>query len=160
MGRRPTVRERLSGAGSDEADRRLADPAVVGVAVVAAAYLAVFFEVTNVVGGTGRTAAVVALAGLGGLALARAVGERTALWLAGALFVAGLAGYFLAIPASQRALFTVRSVALDLLALSTGLSVLRLALADVWVLAVAPVPTFLVGYFAGRGRHVAAAAVA
>ena len=160
MSRRPTVRERLSGGGSDEADRRLADPAVVGVAVVAAAYLAVFFEVTNVVGGTGRTAAVVALAGLGGLALARAVGERTALWLAGALFVAGLAGYFLAIPASQRALFTVRSVALDLLALSTGLSVLRLALADVWVLAVAPVPTFLVGYFAGRGRHVAAAAVA
>ncbi|TKX72339.1 DUF4129 domain-containing protein [Halorubrum sp. GN11GM_10-3_MGM] len=138
----------------------MADPAVVGVAVVAAAYLAVFFQVTNVVGGTGRTAAVVALAGLGGVALARAVGERTALWLAGLLFAAGLAGYFLAIPASQRALFTVRSVALDLLALSTGLSVLRLALADVWVLAVVPVPTFLVGYFAGRGRHVAGATVA
>ncbi|RLM72819.1 transglutaminase domain-containing protein [Halorubrum sp. Atlit-26R] len=155
-----SVRARLSRSGSGGSDGRLADPAVVGVAVVAAAYLAVFFEVTNVVGGTGRTAAVVAVAGLGGLALARAVGERTALWLAGLLFAAGLAGYFLAIPASRRALFTVRSVALDLLALSTGLSVLRLALADVWVLAVAPVPTFLVGYFAGRGRHVAAATVA
>ncbi|WP_096395269.1 transglutaminase domain-containing protein [Halorubrum trapanicum] len=155
-----SVRARLSQSGSGEGDRRPTDPAVVGVAVVAAAYLAVFFEVTNVVGGTGRTAAVVALAGVGGVALARAVGERTALWLAGLLFAAGLAGYFLAIPASQRALFTVRSVALDLLALSTGLSVLRLALADVWVLAVAPVPTFLVGYFAGRGRHVAAATVA
>ncbi|TKX73986.1 DUF4129 domain-containing protein [Halorubrum sp. GN11_10-6_MGM] len=71
-----------------------------------------------------------------------------------------MVGYFLAVPESQRALFTVRSVVLDVLALSTGLSVLRLALADVWVLAVAPVPTFLVGYFAGRGRHVAAAAVA
>ena len=155
-----SLRDRLSPGESAAGDRRPADPAVVGVAVVAAAYLAVFFEVTNVVGGTGRTAAVVAVAGLGGLALARAVGERTALWLAGLLFAAGLAGYFLAIPASRRALFTVRSVALDLLALSTGLSVLRLALADVWVLAVAPVPTFLVGYFAGRGRHVAAATVA
>ncbi|WP_423995398.1 transglutaminase domain-containing protein [Halorubrum trapanicum] len=160
MSRSPSVRERLSPGESAGGDRRLADPAVVGVAVVAAAYLAVFFEVTNVVGGTGRTAAVVALAGVGGLALARAVGERTALWLAGLLFAAGLAGYFLAIPASRRALFSIRNVALDLLALSTGLSVLRLALADVWVLAVAPVPTFLVGYFAGRGRHVAAATVA
>ncbi|TKX42718.1 MULTISPECIES: DUF3488 and DUF4129 domain-containing transglutaminase family protein [unclassified Halorubrum] len=159
MSRGASVRERLASGGPAGDERRLADPAVVGVAVVAAAYLAVFFEVTNVVGGTGRTAAVVAVAGLGGVALARAVGERTALWLAGVLFAAGLAGYFLAIPASQRALFTVRSVALDLLALSTGLSVLRLALADVWVLAVAPVPTFLVGYFAGRGRHVAAASV-
>ncbi|GAA0551283.1 hypothetical protein GCM10008994_27780 [Halorubrum ejinorense] len=136
------------------------DPAVAGVAVVTAAYLAVFFGVTNVVGGTARTAAVLAVAGVGGVALARVVRERTALWLSGLLFAAGLAGYFLAIPESQRALFTVRSVALDLLALSTGLSVLRLALADVWVLAVVPVPTFLVGYFAGRGRHVAAASVA
>nr|WP_321169314.1 transglutaminase domain-containing protein [Halorubrum sp. 2020YC2] len=119
-----------------------------------------FLRVTNVVGGTGRTAAVLAVAGVGGVALARVVRERTALWLAGAVLVAGLSGYLLAVPESQRALFTVRSVALDVLALSTGLSVLRLALADVWVLAVAPVPTFLVGYFAGRGRHVAAASVA
>jgi len=141
-------------------DRRLVDPAVVGVLVVAGAYLAVFFRVTNVVGGTARVAAAVAVAGIGGVALARAVGERTALALALAVLVAGLLGYLLAIPESQRALFTVRSVALDVLALSTGLSVLRLALADVWVLAVAPVPTFLVGYFAGRGRHVAAATAA
>ncbi|VTT85504.1 FIG001454: Transglutaminase-like enzymes, putative cysteine proteases [Halorubrum sp. DM2] len=147
-------------AAADGGDRRVADPAVVGVVVAAAAYLAVFFRVTNVVGGTARTAAVVAVAGIGGLALARVVSERTALWLATGVLVAGLSGYLFAIPESQRALFTVRSVALDVLALSTGLSVLRLALADIWVLAVAPVPTFLVGYFAGRGRHVAAATAA
>ncbi|GAA0715941.1 transglutaminase-like putative cysteine protease [Halorubrum trapanicum] len=154
-----TVRPPTESGGGKSAGtgRRAADPAVVGVAVVAAAYLAVFFQVTNVVGGTARTAGVVAVAGVGGVALARVVGERTALWLAGAVLVAGLSGYLLAVPESRRALFTVRSVALDVLALSTGLSVLRLALADVWVLAVAPVPTFLVGYFAGRGRHVAAA---
>ncbi|SDF45522.1 Transglutaminase-like enzyme, putative cysteine protease [Halorubrum xinjiangense] len=160
MSRDSSARERRSQSGSPAGDRRIADPPVVGVAVVAATYLAVFFQLTNVVGGTARTAAVVAVAGLGGLALAQAVGERTALLLAGAAFVAGLSGYLVAVPESQRALFTVRSVALDILALSTGLSVLRLALADVWVLAVVPVPTFLVGYFAGRGRHVAAATVA
>jgi len=153
-------REPRRRSGSPGGDRRLADPAAVGVAVVAAAYLAVFFEVTNVVGGTARTAAVVAVAGLGGLALARVIGERAAVVLSGGMLVAALSAYLFAVPESQRALFTVRSVALDVLALSTGLSVLRLALADVWVLAVAPVPTFLVGYFAGRGRHVAAAAVA
>jgi len=160
VSRGSSLREPRSPGEPTDGDGRLADPAVVGVAVVTAAYLAVFFQITNVVGGTGRTAGVVALAGLGGVALARAVGERTALWLAGLLLAAGLAAYVLAIPESRRALFTARSVALDLLALSTGLSVLRLALADVWVLAVAPVPTFLVGYFAGRGRHVAAASVA
>lgn len=147
-------------AASGGEDRRAADPAVAGVVVVAAAYLAVFFQVTNVVGGSARVAAAVAVAGVGGIALARAVGERTALLVALGALAAGLLGYLLAIPESQRALFTVRSVALDVLALSTGLSVLRLALADVWVLAVAPVPTFLVGYFAGRGRHVAAATAA
>ncbi|MGM0447026.1 MAG: transglutaminase domain-containing protein [Methanobacteriota archaeon] len=160
MSRDWAVRERRSPSGSPADDRGIADPSVVGVAVVAATYLAVFFQLTNVVGGTARTAAVAAAAGLGGVALARAVGERTALLLAATAFVAGLSGYFLAVPESQRALFTVRSVTLDVLALSTGLSVLRLALADVWVLAVAPVPTFLVGYFAGRGRHVAAASIA
>ena len=151
---------RSTEAGPGTVGSRIVDPAVAGVVVVTAAYLAVFFQVTNVVGGTARTAAVVAVAGVGGVALARVVRERTALWLSGLLFAVGLAGYFLAIPASQRALFTVRTVSLDLLALSTGLSVLRLALADIWVLAVVPVPTFLVGYFAGRGRHVGAATVA
>ena len=160
MSRDAPGREPRRRSGSPGGDRRLADPAAVGVAVVAAAYLAVFFEVTNVVGGTARTAAVVAVAGLGGLALARVIGERAAVVLSGGMLVAALSAYLFAVPESQRALFTVRSVALDVLALSTGLSVLRLALADVWVLAVAPVPTFLVGYFAGRGRHVAAAAVA
>ncbi|MEZ3162872.1 transglutaminase family protein [Halorubrum miltondacostae] len=160
MSRDAPAREPRARSDPPGDDRRLADPAAVGVAVVAAAYLAVFFEVANVVGGTARTAAVVAVAGLGGLALARVIGERAAMIFSGGIFVAGLLAYFFAVPESQRALFTVRSVALDVLALSTGLSVLRLALADVWVLAVAPVPTFLVGYFAGRGRHVAAAAVA
>ena len=137
-----------------------ADPAVIGVVVVTAAYLSVFFEATDVVGGTGRTAAAVAATGLAGAALARVIGERLAVRLTGALFLVALAGYYFTIPASQRAVFTVEGVVYDVVALLTGLSVLRLALADVWILAVAPVPTFLVAYLAGRGRHVSAATVA
>lgn len=138
----------------------VADPAVVGVALVTAAYLSVFLAATDIVGGTARTAAAVTAAGVAGVALARVVRERTAIRLTAGLFVATLAGYYFAIPASQRAVFSAESVAYDVVALLTGLSVLRLALADVWILAVAPVPTFLVGYLAGRGRHVSAAAVA
>ena len=141
-------------------DPRLPDPAVGGVAVATGASLWTVFQLTDVVGGTAPTAVAVAVAGIGGLLLARVAGPRTALWLAALLFAGGLAGYYFAIPASRRAVFSLRNVALDVLALSTGLSVLRLALADVWVLAVAPVPAFLVGYFAGRGRHVAAASAA
>ncbi|PAU83149.1 transglutaminase [Halorubrum salipaludis] len=161
---------RASGAlpdlGREEADEPaedwsgLADPAVVGVALVAAAYLGVFFEATNVVGGTARTAAAVSIAAVAGAVLARVVTERTAVRLTATLFAAGLAGYYFAVPASRRALFSVESVALDVVSLLTGLSILRLAVADVWVLAVAPVPTFLVAYLAGRGRHVGATAVA
>ncbi|WP_418286402.1 transglutaminase TgpA family protein [Halorubrum sp. DTA46] len=138
----------------------LTDPAVVGVGIVTAAYLGVFLAATDIVGGTARVAVAVAVTGVAGAVLARIVSERTALRLTAALLVATLAGYYFAVPASQRALFSVRSVALDLVSLATGLSVLRLALADVWILAVAPVPTFLVAYLAGRGRHVWAATVA
>ncbi|MDZ5810741.1 transglutaminase domain-containing protein [Halorubrum sp. AD140] len=144
-------RERLRGA---------VDPAILGVAVVTGAYVSVFLAATDVVGGTTRTAAAVAVAGIAGVALARWIGERAALRLSAVLLLATLAGYYFAVPASRRALFSARSVALDVLSLLTGLSIIRLAVADAWVLAVAPVPTFLVGYLVGRGRHVAAAGVA
>ncbi|WP_394338187.1 DUF3488 and DUF4129 domain-containing transglutaminase family protein [Halorubrum sp. Ib24] len=136
-------------------------PPVLGVAVGHAAYLSVFLAATDGRGrrrrGARRRSRV---AGAAGFLLARYVGERAALRLTVVLFAATLAGYYFAIPESQRALFSVRRVAIDVVSLLTGLSILRLALADVWVLAVAPVPTFLVGYLVGRGRHVAAAGAA
>ena len=140
--------------------RSVADPPLLGVAIATAAYLSVFLGATDVVGGSARTAAAVAVAGVVGFVLARSIGERAALRLTVVLFAGTLAGYYFAIPASQRAVFSVRRVAIDVVSLLTGLSILRLALADVWVLAVAPVPTFLVGYLVGRGRHVWAAGAA
>ncbi|MES3160061.1 MAG: transglutaminase domain-containing protein [Halorubrum sp.] len=135
-------------------------PAVLGVALVTFSYLAVFVSITDIVGGTVRTMTLVAVAAVAGATLARVIDERTAVQLTILLFAAALLVYYFTIPASQRALLSVGNVFTDVISLLTGLSVLRLALADVWALAVAPVPTFLVAYLAGRGRHVGAATVA
>jgi transglutaminase-like putative cysteine protease len=138
----------------------LTEPAALGVAVAALAYVSAFASVTNVVGGTAGLLAVVAVAAVCGAALARVVSPRIAVRLTAALFVVGLVGYYLTIPGSRVAIGTLGAVALDIVSLLTGLSVLRLVSVDVWVLVIAPVPTFLVAYLAGRGRHVAAATVA
>ncbi|OYR55876.1 transglutaminase TgpA family protein [Halorubrum halodurans] len=138
----------------------LTEPAALGVLLATVAYVGALAAVTNVVGGTGRLLAVVAVAAVCGTALARVVSPRSAVRLTVALFVAGLVGYYLTIPGSRVALDSLGAVALDVVSLLTGLSVLRLVSVDVWVLVIAPVPTFLVAYLAGRGRHVAAATVA
>ena len=138
----------------------LVDPAMLGVLAATLAYLSVFVSITDVVGGTPRLVATVLVAAAAGVVLARTIGERTAVRLTVVFSALALVSYYLAIPGSQRALISVRNVAFDLLSLLTGLSVLRLALADVWAVAVAPVPTFLIVYLAGRGRHVGAATVA
>ena len=138
----------------------LSEPAAIGVAIAFAAYVSAFASITNVVGGTARLVAVVAVAAVCGAALARVVSPQTAVRLTAALFLAGLFGYYLAIPGSRITIGSLGAVAFDVVSLLTGLSVLRLVLVDVWVLVVAPVPTFLVAYLAGRGRHVAAVTVA
>ncbi|MFC5133921.1 MULTISPECIES: transglutaminase TgpA family protein [Haloferacaceae] len=138
----------------------LSEPAALGVLLAFLAYMSAFASITNVVGGTTRLVAVVAVAAVCGAALARLVAPRTAIRLTAGLLLVGLFGYYLAIPGSRIALGSLVTVALDVVSLLTGLSVLRLVLIDVWVLVVVPVPTFLVAYLAGRGRHVAAATVA
>ena len=138
----------------------LVEPATLGIALAVGAYVSVFVSVTSVVGGTARMLAAVVAAAVAGAALSRGIDERTAIRLTGGLFVAGLLAYYFTIPGSQRTLISARNVALDIVSFLTGLSVLRLAMAEVWALVVAPVPTFLVAYLAGRGRHVSAATVA
>ncbi len=136
------------------------DPSTIGVVAVVAAYLHTLLSITDIVGGSDRLVAVAALSIVVGLGCSRLLDERTAIRAAVLLFAVALVAYYFTVPESQRALFSVRNVFFDTVALLTGLSVLRLALADVWVLAVVPAPTFLVAYLTGRGRHVLAAAVA
>ncbi|ESS04051.1 MAG: hypothetical protein A07HR67_01036, partial [uncultured archaeon A07HR67] len=138
----------------------LTEPATLGIVVTVAAYVSVFASITDVVGGTTRLFGVVVVAAVCGVALARVVSPRTAVRLTGALVLVGLFAYYLAIPGSRLALGSVPAVALDVVSLLTGLSVLRLVLVEVWVLVMAPAPTFLAAYLAGRGRHVTAATVA
>jgi Transglutaminase-like enzymes, putative cysteine proteases len=150
--------------GEETADQsprtRLRTPAVVGVVLAAVSYLSVFYHVTDVVGGVAPLVAEVTLAAGVGVVAATRLRERTAVVVAVVGFAAALGVYVLSVPESQRALFTVGRLAQDLLALSSGLSVLRLINAGTWALSLAPVPTFVVAYLAGRGRHVWAATVA
>ena len=138
----------------------LRQPPAVGVAVALLAYLSVFAYVTDVVGGTSFL--LLELAVTAGLALSAAqrIDERTAVAVTAAGFVVALVGYFFSVPASQRALFTVSRIGQDLLALFSGLSVLRLVNVGAWALSLAPVPTFIVVYLTARERYVSAVTVA
>ncbi|WP_423750852.1 DUF3488 and transglutaminase-like domain-containing protein [Salinirarus marinus] len=134
----------------ETADFRLA--ALLSVALLTFSYTSVLYHVTDVVGG--RTLMIVLI--VGALAFAVAVGRvlrvRTAVFLTALLLGGGLVTYFLSVPASQRALISPGRVGEDTLALLTGLSILRLAEANVWALSVTPGPVFLSWYFAVRDR--------
>ncbi|WP_348607227.1 DUF3488 and transglutaminase-like domain-containing protein [Halobaculum rarum] len=135
-------------------------PATLGVGLAVASFLAVFYHVVDVVGGATFLLMEVALVAAAAAWLGGFLRERTAVGLAAAGFALALIGYFLSVPPSARALFTVGRVAGDVLALLTGLSVLRLLNAGAWALFLVPVPTFLSTYLLVRRRHVAAATVA
>ncbi|ELZ79226.1 transglutaminase [Haloferax gibbonsii ATCC 33959] len=128
--------------------------------VLIGAFLAVVYDITNVVG---RRDQFVLLAA-GTLALATVVGwtlrPRYALGLAALIAAGGFAAYFLALPESQVALLSPERLLADTFALLSGLSALRLLSADVWALAVTPGPVFLAWYLAVRGRIAPAVAVA
>ncbi|MEZ3142963.1 DUF3488 and DUF4129 domain-containing transglutaminase family protein [Halobaculum sp. MBLA0143] len=148
------------GASVGSLRERLSTPATAGVVAATLAYLSVFYHVTDVVGGVVPLGFEIAVAVGLGLAGAVTLRERTALAVALVGFAAALGAYVLSVPESQRALFTVGRLARDLLALASGLSVLRLVNAGAWALSLAPVPTFVVAYLTGRGRHVWAATLA
>ncbi|MFB6194111.1 MAG: DUF3488 and DUF4129 domain-containing transglutaminase family protein, partial [Halobaculum sp.] len=136
------------------------DPPVVGVALAAFAYLSVFAHVTDVVGGTSFLVMELAVTTAVAVSAAGRIRERVAVALTVAGFVAALTAYFFSVPESQRALFTVGRVGQDLLALFSGLSVLRLVNVGAWALSLSPVPTFAVVYLTGRERYVSAVTVA
>ena len=138
----------------------LRNPPTLGVAVTLFAGLSVFAHVTDVVGGTSFLVMELAVTAAVALSAASRISERTAIALTVAGFVAALTGYFFSVPESQRALFSVARVGQDLLALFSGLSVLRLVNVGAWALSLAPVPTFIVVYLTARERYVSAVGVA
>ncbi len=136
------------------------NPPALGVAVTLFAALSVFAEVTNVVGGSSFLLMELVVVGAVALSAAERIDERLAAGITAAGFVLALTGYFFSVPESQRALFSVGRLGQDLLALFSGLSVLRLVNAGAWALSLAPVPTFIAVYLTARERYVSAVAVA
>ncbi|QZP36268.1 DUF3488 and transglutaminase-like domain-containing protein [Halobaculum magnesiiphilum] len=134
-------------------------PAAAGVALAVASFLAVFHHVVDVVGGATLLLMEVALVAAAAAWLGGFLRERTAVGLTAVGFALALVGYFMSVPPSARALFTAGRVVGDVLALLTGLSVLRLLNAGAWALFLVPVPTFLSTYLLVRRRYAAAATV-
>ncbi|WP_321167861.1 DUF3488 and transglutaminase-like domain-containing protein [Halobaculum saliterrae] len=147
------------GPGSYSVAAAVRSPAALGVGLAIASFLAVFYHVVDVVGGATFLLMEVAVVAAAAAWLGGFLRQRTALGLTAAGLALALIGYFLSVPPSARALFTVGRVAADVIALLTGLSVLRLLNAGAWALFLVPVPTFLSTYLLVRRRHAAAATV-
>ncbi|MGM0592533.1 MAG: transglutaminase, partial [Halobacteriota archaeon] len=128
--------------------------ALLGVLLLTLSYTSVLYHVTDVVGGSEAFALVVAAVLLLATLFGRSLAVRDAALLSGALVVVGFTIYFLSIPKSQLVLLSVGRVVSDVLALFTGLSVLRLTSAGIWSLAFVPAPLFFSWYLALRGRYV------
>ncbi|MFB6126132.1 MAG: DUF3488 and DUF4129 domain-containing transglutaminase family protein [Halolamina sp.] len=152
-GRRPGRAGTTSGAS-------LRRPALAGVAVISLSYLSVLYHITDVVGGSGLLLLEAATVAAAATLAARLFRTRQAMVLSVGLLVFGGAAYFFSVPESQRALFSVGSVARDTAALLTGLSALRLTQAGTWAMTVLPAPLFASWFLAVRGRTVRSVAVA
>jgi transglutaminase-like putative cysteine protease len=143
--------------GPVDVDFRLA--ALAGTALLTASYGSVLHHVTDVAGGSRLMLGVLVGTAVLALWVGRVLRPRTAAFLTALLVVGGGTVYFLAVPASQRALISVGRLTSDTVALLTGLSVLRLTRANVWALSIAPTPVFFSWYLVTRRRYAAGAAV-
>ncbi|WP_049903983.1 transglutaminase TgpA family protein [Halococcus agarilyticus] len=133
--------------------------ALAAAALLIAPFLFVCFEVTDVAGGSDRLLLFVAASFVAATLLARFLPAVAALVIAAALLAVGLWSYVLAVPNGELLLRSLGAVRADVLALLTGLSILQITEAGIWVAGIAPAPTFLTWYFALRRRYVAAAVV-
>ncbi|GAB3679882.1 hypothetical protein GCM10028857_01830 [Salinarchaeum chitinilyticum] len=130
--------------------------ALIGLATMTAGYLATLHWLTTVVGGALWLAGGVAI-GLGAGVLCRTVDERRMLGVAATGAVLATVLYY-ATAAPSIGVGSAAQAVLDGLVMLSGVSVLELTAADVWIAALVPVPVFLTTYFGLRGRYVLAAA--
>ena len=131
--------------------------ALCAAALVALSYLTVLYRVTDVVGTSGRFAFVIAGALLAGVLCGRVLRTPVALVLGAGIVALGTLWYVRSIPNGVRLLVDANQFSTDVVALLTGLSVLRVVNAGTWAIAFVPAPTFLLWYFAIRRRYVLAA---
>ena len=129
--------------------------------VLTGAVVSVLLEITGVVGGTTELLAVVVVALVGALVVARVVGVALATGIA---TIASMVGFGYYLETADLGLETVGSqfdvLLWDTVALLSGLSVLRMTEAGTWVLGFAPGPVFLSWYLAFRRQYAWSALVA
>ena len=133
--------------------------AVAAVAALTATYLSVLYRVADVAGDVTLFAAVVVAALLAGAAFGRVLPESLAVPLTVAIAAVGGALYVPTIPGGYELLGRLDLLLTDVVALLTGLSILRIINAGVWATVVAPVPVFLSWYLTARRQYVSAVAV-
>ena len=133
--------------------------ALAATLVLIGSILRVLTAVTDVAGGTDTLWLFVAGSLVAATVLARFLPTAGAVVLAAVLFGAGIWSYIQAVPNGALLLQSLDAVKTDILALLTGLSVLRIMAAGTWAVGFAPTPTFLVWYLSLRRHYVSAAVV-
>jgi len=129
--------------------------ALAGAATLVFAFGFALFRIIDVVGDPTSFFLLVAGSLLAATLFSRVVRARTAVLVGLVLLTAGLGFYLLSLPADVLA--AQDQIVSDIVAMLTGLSVLRLQKIGLWALGFTPAPVFLTWYFAMRGHYVAAA---
>lgn len=152
---KPDARSLLGATGSKPSVGPARGVALVAAGLLIASFVSVLYRVTDIVGG-GQWLLVIVL---GAIALAtvsaRIISVWSAILLAGLAFGGGMGVYLVALPEvyHQVTLTALDRLGTDILALLTGMSVVRLLKADLWTLTLAPAPVFVTWYFAVRRRY-------
>ncbi|ELY80115.1 transglutaminase TgpA family protein [Natrinema gari] len=124
------------------------------ILVLTGSYVAVLYDITQVVGGSRSLFALVGLMLLAATVLARVIRPRTAGVLALSAAGVGFAYYLTSAGVELGVVFSSTDALLsDTVALATGLPLLRMVQAGIWTLGFAPAPVFLSWYLAVRGRY-------
>jgi transglutaminase-like putative cysteine protease len=147
--------------GAVERARSLGPRAVTvgALAALTATYVSILYRAVNVAGDPALFAAVVVGALAAGVVLGWLLPESLSLPLTIAVATAGMVLYLPTVPDGWELLGRFDVLWRDVVALLTGLSVLRIINAGVWATAFAPVPVFLSWFLAARKRYSLAAAV-
>lgn len=134
--------------------------AMASILTLTGSYVWKLYEIGQVVGGSTRLLVVVALSLGTATVLARLVDARTAAVVAVTLAVVGYGYYLVEIPGGFSLVADhANQILADVVTLMTGLSVLRITRADLWMLGFAPGPVFLSWFLATRRRYLAGACV-
>ncbi|WP_267642095.1 transglutaminase domain-containing protein [Haloarchaeobius amylolyticus] len=131
-----------------------------GLAVLTATWVTVLYKLTQVVGGSFALLFAVTLSIALAAVLSRVISEQVAGVLAATLLVGSYLFYILSTPNGLQILVQAwDKIIADTIALLTGLTILRLKAANLWILGFAPAPVFFSWFLAFRRRYVWSAVV-